>query len=170
MIRRIVFVAVALLTANMLIAEPVGADPLLDEQAFVAKINELRAANGVRPLSTDPTLTNVARQWAYKMALDGHISHRRDLSVGAPRTWMFLGENVGQGLDVHSLHDMFVASPGHFANLVNPRFEAIGVGVVWVGSWMFVAEEFMQGGYQVTKIKKKCHTRRCRRARSRYRV
>lgn len=174
MTRRLFFAALACVMSTLLIAEPVAADIVTDEQSFVARINAVRADAGVRPVDIDSTLTNVARRWAYKMALDGHISHRRDLSIGAPPTWMFLGENVGQGYDVQSLHDAFVASPTHYANLVNPRFESIGVGIVMVGSTMFVAQEFMQGGYpvitQVVAKKKKCTTRRCRRARSRLRA
>ena len=173
MIRRVLFVAAAIVTSTTLVAEPVSADPISAEQTFVSRINSVRSAYGVRPLHVDPTLTSVARDWAYKMALDGHISHRRDLSIGAPQTWMFLGENVGQGWEAHSLHDAFAASQTHLANLVHPRFDSVGVGVVMVGSTMFVAQEFMQSGYPVvTKAKKlrKCQTRRCRRARARYRA
>ena len=176
MVRRIVFVVASFLTVAMLIAEPVAADPLTDEATFVAEINALRAARGVKPVEMNGALTDVARQWAYKMALDGGISHRSDLSVGAPSSWTFLGENVGLGVDVHSLHEAFIASPTHYANLVDPRFDSVGIGVVMVGSTMFVAQEFMQGGYQpvvtktVVKAKKKpCRTRRCRRARARIR-
>jgi uncharacterized protein YkwD len=37
---------------------------------------------------------------------------------------------VGEGPTVMSLHDAFVASPGHYHNIVNPNFTHMGVGVV----------------------------------------
>jgi uncharacterized protein YkwD len=180
-VRRVLTFIAALVTSIALVAEPVAADPVSDEHTFVAKINALRAAHGMRPVETNAALTNAARVWAYAMANDGYISHRRDLSVGAPSDWEFLGENVGVGGDVHSLHDAFVASPTHLANLLNPRFDSVGIGVVQVGSVLWVAQEFMQTGAPVmtqsvarpvikktTVVKKKrCTTRRCRRARKR---
>ena len=179
MIRKFCFVALALLGAGMLTVEPVAADTLGDEYAFVAEINGLRSANGMAPLAVDPSLTAVARNWASNMAGSGYISHRSDLSAGVPSSWVFLGENVGVGGDVASLHNAFVASPTHLENLVNPRFTHVGIGIVQVGSTMWVAQEFMQASAPAparTVVKKSsrkrvrpCRTRRCRRARARHR-
>ena len=38
----------------------------------------------------------------------------------------------------------FIASPGHYANIVDPEFTHIGVGVVWDGSRLFTTHRFMK--------------------------
>ena len=59
--------------------------------------------------------------------------------------WQKLGENVGMGGTVETLHLAFVNSPHHYDNLVDPAFTSIGVGVVRSsGGILFVAEEFMK--------------------------
>jgi uncharacterized protein YkwD len=52
--------------------------------------------------------------------------------------WNLLGENVGVGRSVKSLHRAFMASPGHRENVMYSRFQHVGVGVrkdpdrIWV--------------------------------------
>ncbi len=103
-----------------------------EEQAFVAKINELRSGLGLEPLQVHPTLVPLAREWAVQLRRQGALSHASDLSVGVTENWSRLGENVGVGPEgqVQELFDAFVASPAHYANLVKPDYRYIGVGVV----------------------------------------
>ena len=84
-----------------------------------------------------------ARDWAAGMAAAGKIWHST-LSDGITADWKKLGENVGMGGSVDGLHAAFVASPGHYANLVDPNFGHVGVGIVMSGKTIFVAEMFMQ--------------------------
>jgi uncharacterized protein YkwD len=114
-------------------ADPVtaaAADPVALEGAFVARINELRTRRGLPALAPHPQLVAQARSWAATMAARGAISHAPDLSVGIDEDWSKLGENVGRGGDVQRIFDAFVASPGHLANLLDPMFTHLGVGVV----------------------------------------
>ena len=115
------------------------------EDAFVAKINELRVSKGLRPLQVNAELVALARRWAAKMASADRISHNPDLSTAVKADWQKLGENVGVGGTVDKLHDAFVASPGHYRNLVDEKFTYIGVGVV-IGrdGSLFTAHEFMR--------------------------
>ncbi|MDQ3145662.1 MAG: CAP domain-containing protein, partial [Actinomycetota bacterium] len=100
------------------------------EGAFASKINGLRASKGLPALQYDGQLTGVARAWASHMADVGSISHNPSLSSQVTSNWRKLGENVGTGGDVDSLHQAFVNSPGHYANLVDPAFTHFGIGVV----------------------------------------
>lgn len=134
------------LTALMSVAESASADVPGDEAAFVQKLNELRASQGLGTLVVRDDLVALARLWSAQMAAAGTISHNPALTAQAPSDWTRLGENVGMGGGVQSLHDAFVASPAHYANMVNPYFTKLGVGVVWSGSTMYVAVEFMTGG------------------------
>ena len=124
---------------------PASADDPSDEAGFVAHINALRTGLGFAPLTVDPGLTSKARAWAQTMASQNTIWHSK-LSDGITIPhWRKLGENVGMGSTVDGLHAAFVKSPLHYANLVDPAFTSIGLGVVrGAGGRLFVSEEFMQ--------------------------
>lgn len=119
------------------------ASPVSDEAAFVAKINGLRASKGLPALQVHQNLVDKARGWASVMATAGRIWHST-LSDGITADWKKLGENVGMGGSVDGLDAAFVASPGHYANLADPNFTHIGVGIVMNGNTIFVAQMFMQ--------------------------
>ncbi len=114
-----------------------------ESAGFVAAINNLRISQGLNALSVDGNLANVAQDWANQMALADGISHRSDLRSGITADWQTLGENVGVGPTVSSLMDAFIASPGHYKNLVDPRFTHIGVGTVRISGILYTAHEFM---------------------------
>ena len=84
-----------------------------------------RAASfeGLPALSVNGTLVAKARSWAEHMAAVGAISHS-NLADGAPSEWRRLGENVGRGPSVDSIHDALVASPEHYQNLTDPGFQS----------------------------------------------
>lgn len=105
--------------------------PVADEQVFVADANAARARVGLPPLGIDAQLTAAARRWSTGMAAAGAISHDQDLAASAGQPWSTLGENVGVGPSAAPVSAALLASPGHYANIVNGSFTRIGVGVVW---------------------------------------
>jgi uncharacterized protein YkwD len=114
-----------------------------DTAGFVAQINELRASQGLNALSVDGNLTSVAENWAVNMASQDGIFHRTDLRSGIAVNWKRLGENVGMGPNVKDLMQAFIASPGHYKNLVDPTFTHVGVGTVRTpDGLMYTAHEF----------------------------
>lgn len=144
MIRRLAVAVVVALLPIVAMSAPAQADTQLDEMAFVRDINALRATKGLSPLVADARLTDVARNFAVKMAASGGIYHNPDLASQAPGDWLKLGENVGVGGDEPGLHQAFVNSPGHYRNLVDGDFQSVGIGVVYSGGRMWVVEEFMK--------------------------
>lgn len=125
-------------------ADVAGAEPAGDEAAFVAKLNEFRAARGLRILAVRSDLGGVARNWARQMQSRNTLAHNSDLPAQAPSDWDRLGENVGVGNNVQQLHDAFVASAIHVRQMVDERFDAVGVGVVPAGNGeLFVTVNFM---------------------------
>jgi uncharacterized protein YkwD len=140
-------IMVTLVAATLFTASPAGAegaDTTAIEQDFIARINGLRASQGLGQLANDSAqLTDVARSWASSMADAGSISHRPNLVDVAPSNWQKIGENVGVGSDAGTLHAAFVASPGHYKNLVDPGFTTVSVGVVVRDGRIFVTENFM---------------------------
>ena len=130
-----------------LVAGPVQAspeDPAADEVQFVSLLNATRAKGGLPPLTVDPELRSLARDWARRMADAGHISHASPISAGVTADWLKLGENVGTGGNVTVVMNAFVASPGHFANIMDPEFTKVGVGLVWLGNALYTTHRFMK--------------------------
>lgn len=124
-------------------AAPAGAQAA-EEGAFVASLNDTRARAGLPALVVHDELTALSRSWAQTMATAGEIFHADPISAGLGAPWLKLGENVGVGPTVGDLMQAFEASPGHYANIVDPEFTHVGVGVVWVGNRMFTTHRFMK--------------------------
>lgn len=120
-----------------------GGGAAREEAAFVADINALRTRRGLPALRVRSNLTRKARQWASTMAAARRIRHSR-LPSGVTDNWHKLGENVGVGPSRRLLHAGFIASDSHFANLIDPAFKYVGVGVVVADGLLFVSEVFMQ--------------------------
>ena len=120
-----------------------------DARTFLDRTNGLRRSVGVPALHENDVLTRKAEDWAQHMAATGTLSHS-NLSDGlSSLRWRMLGENVGyapaSGDTLKRIHDMFVNSSAHRANLVNGRFTHMGVGVAKDSRGrIWVAEVFAQ--------------------------
>lgn len=128
---------------------PASAQSVSDEQAFIAAVNRVRAGEGLPALIEDAQLRTLARDWTAEQqagnCADGaFICHASPISAGVTHDWKKLGENVGTGPSVDAVMDAFVASPGHLANIVDPAFTHIGVGMSWDGNRLYTTHRFMQ--------------------------
>jgi hypothetical protein len=112
------------------------------EGQFVNLINAARQEEGAPRLAVEPVLVEVARRHAEVMAEAGRIFHNDQLGYQVQGHYM-MGENVGKGGEVDSLHEAFMKSSPHRANLLNPVWDAIGVGVVNHHGTLYVVEVFM---------------------------
>lgn len=113
------------------------------EGCFTSKINAARGSRG--PLAVDGSLVTVARRHSQRMANSGSIYHNGGLAGEVPSGWKSLGENVGMGPTCDDIHAAFMNSPSHRANILDPDFNFVGVGVVVAGDGtIFVTEVFMQ--------------------------
>jgi uncharacterized protein YkwD len=103
----------------------------------LAALNDARAAAGLPPLSLAPRLTRVAQDHSCDQAVSlkmGHVGSdgadlRKRLDRGgvSGNAW---AENVGMGQrTVQEMVAGWIASPGHRANILNPRYGAIGLAV-----------------------------------------
>jgi len=115
-----------------------------DEATFVDALNEVRIESGLLPFTVNTELAVLARAHAQAMADAGEIFHADPLSAGYRGPWSKIGENVGVGASVSVLVDAFLASPGHYANIIDPAFTEIGVGVVWKDGALYTAHRFLQ--------------------------
>jgi hypothetical protein len=109
---------------------------------YVARINALRASVHVQPLYVDAELTGLAQGWAQHMASTGILSHS-SLTAGITERWGKLGENVGTGPDNPTVWNAFLHSAEHYANLVDPTYNRVGVGVAFGFGSEWTCHKFM---------------------------
>jgi len=109
---------------------------------YVARINALRASVHVQPLLVDSELTGLAQGWAQHMAATGVLSHS-SLTAGITEQWAKLGENVGMGPDNPTIWNAFLHSAEHYANLVDPSYNRVGVGVAFGFGNEWTCHKFM---------------------------
>lgn len=111
------------------------------ESSFVSQLNAARASNGLPALSVNGSLTSVARSWSKTMADEGKLYHNPSLGSQVSG-WKKVGENVGRGPSVNSIHAAFMASPGHKRNILDPDWTEVGVGVVVKDGTVWVTQVF----------------------------
>lgn len=117
------------------------------EQGFLAEINASRAAAGLGPLKMDGGLQSHARQHTADMIAKGDIYHSTsaELKAAAGSGWTKLGENVGRGGTVGSLHKAFMNSSGHKKNILGD-YNFAGIGTDTSDGVLYVTVVFMKKG------------------------
>ena len=123
-----------------------GADGA-SEAGFLAEINATRSANGLSSLSVDGGLRSHARNHTQDMIDVGNIYHSSsgELQGAAGSGWSKLGENVGRGGSVGSLHAAFLKSASHKANILGD-YNYVGIGTGTSNGVLYVTVVFMKKG------------------------
>ncbi len=120
-------------------AEPDGGASV--EQLIIQYTNHARASYGLDPLLPDSRLSSASRHQARNMADRDMLSHEiadADLPTLADRFTYYgyhastYGENIAYGRDeAKEVVNDWMSSPGHRANILNPAYREIGVGVAY---------------------------------------
>lgn len=119
------------------------------EEQIVNLLNLARARQGLTSLKLDSKLQVAARQHSQLMAAKHQLSHqigdeptfsRRLENAGAQ--FSSAGENVAFNQTAAAAHQALMESPPHRANILSPKFSAIGIGVVREGENLWVTEDF----------------------------
>ncbi|HYP24684.1 MAG TPA: CAP domain-containing protein [Actinomycetota bacterium] len=101
------------------------------ERGFAKRINDVRGVARAGTLRLDPELSRAARLHTREMVKQQKLYHTPSDKLSKRVTnWTVLGENVGVGGDVQSLHDAFMASPGHAKNVLYDSFRHVGIGTI----------------------------------------
>ncbi|HUG93950.1 MAG TPA: CAP domain-containing protein [Planctomycetaceae bacterium] len=107
-----------------------------DERAVLELTNARRVQAGLPPLTADPRLVRAARQHSANMARHNTISHTLDGATFVDRLRLAgyahtaAGENCAQGQPTPAAAvESWMHSPGHRANILNPRYTDIGIGI-----------------------------------------
>lgn len=120
------------------------------EMQLLQMINDERKANGLTPLLPDPELCIVARQHSADMFEQGYFSHNTpngltpfDRIHKAGISYKTAGENLALAQTLQLAHRGLMNSPGHRANILNPRFGKVGIGILDGGSYgLMISQEF----------------------------
>lgn len=138
--------------------------PNAAETEMLGYINEARRARGLRPLKLHPGIAAVAQGWAATMAAKRQATHHVAGAFGDhahayhrhyPPGARGSGENVAMSVSVKQIFDgMFYreqdargnclpdAAGGHCRNILDPRFNVIGIGDVMRGPYHFHVQNF----------------------------
>jgi len=123
--------------------------PSAPEQALFDNANRERSKEDLPPLKWNTLLASAARQHAEIMAQHSAISHQfpgepalvqRIAAVGA--RFSTVAENVAAGQDTDDIHYGWMHSPGHRANILDPKLTALGVAVVEARGRLFAVQDF----------------------------
>ncbi|MHB8172221.1 MAG: CAP domain-containing protein [Thermincolia bacterium] len=110
------------------------------ETKVVELVNVERSKAGLKPLVADSLLSKGARAKSQDMADQGYFNHNSP-KYGSPFDMMktfgvkynAAGENIAAGQTTpEAVVTGWMNSPGHRANILNPKFGKIGVGYVTV--------------------------------------
>jgi hypothetical protein len=114
------------------------------EAQFVAKMNAARQSSGLAPYSVASDLVSIARNHSAQMASQQSLYHNPSLTSQV-QNWQAVGENVGEGPTVSDIHNAFMQSPEHRANILDHDFTQVGVGVsVDKNGMIWVTEDFRE--------------------------
>jgi uncharacterized YkwD family protein len=111
------------------------------EQTLLTLLNKERTQRGLAPLQLDSTLASLARLKSQDMIAKQYFNHTSP-TYGTPAQMLArfnvhynqFGENIAQGSSAAQIHVMWMNSPGHRANILNPKFTHIGIGVAGNGT------------------------------------
>jgi uncharacterized protein YkwD len=130
---------------------PGTADEPDAEQKLLELLNSVRGNHGLPPLRMDHALQTAARAHSRDMAIGGYVGHGSPSGLSAIDrlshvvAWGLVGENVTFAVSCSAANRALVASRGHLANILEPRFHRVGIGVFSAGRWgMAITQDFAE--------------------------
>lgn len=118
--------------------------------------NEARSDEGVRTLNVDADAVAIARFRAQEMLDDDQLTHypgsgntAAKLLSESDATYTTYAENIaynsgyGSASTVEVAMNGLLGSPGHYQNIMNPRYSRVGVGVASTGNTFYYAIIFL---------------------------
>jgi hypothetical protein len=137
---------ILLITATQAPAQTPGSA----EQSLLQLANQTRAAHNLPPLQWDNALARAARAHLQLVVRNSQMLHQypgepdlltRGANAGAK--FSTISENIaGHGDTPESLQQIWMTTPTHRANLLNPNLNAVGIAVVQNQGLLFAVEDF----------------------------
>jgi hypothetical protein len=142
-------IVLALLVSMALVAETAHADAgaVVDRTTWL--VDQSRGAHRLGGLSRAWDLDAIAARHSAAMAAAGGIFHNGALAGHVPGGWAALAENVGVGPSADDVHNAFMNSAGHKANILG-GYDKVGIGVAEAGGLVYITEVFWKSADQQT--------------------
>jgi uncharacterized protein YkwD len=120
------------------------------EQQLLDLANHDRAQAGAPRLTLDAGLSKAARAHAEAMFAVRQLSHQFEGEPSLPQRLAVVahtpldqeGENVALDFDASQAEQHLMLSPPHRANLLNPAYNVVGLGVVRSGDRLYIVQDF----------------------------
>lgn len=120
------------------------------EAQMLELVNKERTSRGLKPLKADPDLVPVARAHSNDMFVRGYFSHYTpegkdpfDRMKASGIRYFAAGENLALGQTLRICHEGLMNSPGHRANILNPSYGRLGIGILDGGAYgLMISQEF----------------------------
>jgi uncharacterized protein YkwD len=127
-----------------------GSETAPVQRQVLALVNEHRARGGCDGLTPDRRLIAAANRHAAEMARNGYFAHRSLDGRGtaervsdAGYRWSRYGENIARGQDSpDEVVDGWMNSPEHRENILDCRFEQMGIGLAFAGDTPYWVQDF----------------------------
>jgi uncharacterized protein YkwD len=120
------------------------------ETQLLALVNHERTSRGLHPLTMNSKARLEARDYSEEMLAHGYFSHI-DANGHTPFDRMkaggvkfdLAGENLALAPTVPLAHQGLMNSPGHRANILNPNYRTVGIGIEDAGPYgLMVTQDF----------------------------
>lgn len=148
---RIRFSAALMLSGMLLLLWNTQVAAQTDDRAqqILALTNQDRAEHGLQPLKWDASLAAAAQAHTGRMANEKSLSHQYpgepDVSARAAQAgahFQAIAENTAMGPDPRGIEKQWMNSVPHRTNILDPKMNSIGIGVVEKNGYVFATEDF----------------------------
>ena len=131
--------------------QPPSSQIRADEQRAFELLNADRRANGLPVLKLNGTLVVLAENYGKDMINRGYFSHYNpegqspfDRMRGYGINYRYAGENLAINTNVDAAQRALMNSAGHRANILNPNYTEVGIGVSYNSRGaVYVVQEFI---------------------------
>ena len=133
------------------------------EQDLLQLANQSRQRAGAPSLVLDTGLTAAARSHAQAMLEAHQLSHQfsgeptlvQRLAASSSLQLEQAAENVALDYSAQGGHEHLMLSPPHRANLLNPAYNTVGLGVVRSGDRLYIVQDFARAlpAYSADEVK-----------------
>jgi uncharacterized protein YkwD len=135
--------------------EPQSAATAEMEDEVLARINQIRQGEGLKPLRINRPLAAVARGFSRQMAVENFFSHDapsgetfEDRIRNARLEFFRIGENIYKCNNLpkpaESAVKAWINSPGHRKNVLTAEYTETGIGVWKVGKNYYFTQDFIR--------------------------
>jgi hypothetical protein len=120
------------------------------EKRILEDLNHERVKNGLSPLAWNEQAAAAARAHTRLLVENASLSHQFSGEASVPERLGATGarftvaaENVARTEWIEDVHPALMGSSGHRVNMLSPRYNAVGIGVVQDKGKIYVTQDFL---------------------------